>query len=439
MKDEETGLWCKRKHPGDVVDFGTVIPDHAPLWMAAKDNLKEVWNGVQASETRKNSRLATHWDSGLYRDSTKEQQIEVMKEIAQAVVDRYGCIVTWAVHDATNHGDGRNAHGHIVMNDRKMTSEGFGDKLRVLNTRQTGPAEIVWFREMVADKINGQLDRTGAGERVTHLSYEARGINQIPTKHLGNEAFQAELRGGQTEQGNYNRAVTAINLETERIKRRPMDEREIVAVQQREQTTIEALKQQDAHIQAFKEKTLREAEDAPKKPKQGNAAADRYTMALGESVCGDPYLTLAKAAALEGATFKRDQQELAKQIATEKDPYQKRQLEFVKEIQAYDYMALTSKRIAGIGEVLAGRKDHPDVMRDRANGKAYTDNGKELRLQQEAHQEAHKKEQSKEVGGELGKLAQRVARGELSQKTADRMAQSQSAAPSQGRAASRGR
>src|SRR5664280_2203479 len=129
IKDEETGRWLKRNHPGDVLAFGTVAPLGAPEYLTDNSQLARAWNEAQKADSRKNAQLARHWNIALSRDLTAEQQVEVMKEIAQAFTTHYGTLTTWAVHSPTGHGDERNAHGHIVHNMRLVTPDGFGPKV----------------------------------------------------------------------------------------------------------------------------------------------------------------------------------------------------------------------------------------------------------------------------------------------------------------------
>jgi hypothetical protein len=212
MKDNETGKWCKRNHPGDVLEWGTTIPPNAPAWLADKEKLSDAWNASTAAEKRKDSELAKHWNIALPRQSTPDQQGELMRGMAQKITDRYGVMVTWAVHEAPEHGDDRNAHGHLVLGTRIIDENGFGPKAAGLN----GPkrkAELVWQREMFADTINRYLDGQGIDERVSAKSYKDRGIDQEPTLHMGNAVNQAELNGERTSIGDENRARKARNAE----------------------------------------------------------------------------------------------------------------------------------------------------------------------------------------------------------------------------------
>lgn len=61
-----------------------------------------------------------------------------------------------------------------------------------------------------AERCNELLRDHGAAE-IDHRSYTDRGIEQVPTAHLGVEVSQMEARGIQTDKGNRNREARQIN------------------------------------------------------------------------------------------------------------------------------------------------------------------------------------------------------------------------------------
>jgi hypothetical protein len=422
IKDEETGRWLKRNHPGDVLAFGTVTPAGSPEYLSDNQQLARAWNEAQRADSRKNAQLARHWNIALSRDLTKEQQIEVMQAIAQAFTGRYGTMTTWAVHSPTGHGDARNAHGHIVHNMRMVTPDGFGPKVLEPVVFKTAKREMEWARGMIADAINAGLERAGLDERVTHLSYDAQGIDREAKKHLGDKQNQAELKGEATPTGDHNRGVDArneqretearagqaaqaqlsaeiIDLQDERRRRN----RGMEPAQANDETARQqAEKQRDAYRQAeqahqeqqgkehstrqLAEDGKRQAEEA-ERDKEKRQAADkaraesgepadarsRYAQAIGENFSiNDPFGSLAKAAMSEYETFTKEQQALKEQVAKEQDPEKKRMIEMRREIEAHDYMAITHERLAGISRAItrgdndSAQKDDRDASRHRA-------------------------------------------------------------------------
>jgi hypothetical protein len=424
IKDEETGKWLKRNHPGDVLAFGTTAPAGAPDYLTDNSQLARAWNDAQQADSRKTAQLARHWNIALSRDLTQDQQIEVMRGIAQAFTDRYGTMTTWAVHSPTGHGDARNAHGHIVHNMRVVTPEGFGPKVRDPIAFRTAKGELEWARGMIAGKLNEGMERAGIDERVSHQSYEAQGIDREAKKHLGDKQNQAELKGENTPTGVHNRGVDErneqresqqraheteqaqlsaeiIDLQAERERRnkgmepvqandetaRKQQEKQGEAYRQAEQAHKDQ-QQKDHSTQRLLDDAKRQAEESERdkgqRQKQEQArreagepadARGRYAQALGENFrINDPFGSLAKAAMSEYQVFNKQQQGLKADAAKEQDPEKKRMIEMRREIEAHDYMAITHERLAGISRAITrgdneiARKDDLDASRHRARG-----------------------------------------------------------------------
>ena len=442
FQDEETGKWMKRNHPGDVLAFGTVTRPGAPDYLTDNAQLARAWNDAQQADSRKNAQLARHWNIALSRDLTREQQAGVMQAIAQQFTDRYGTLTTWAVHSPTDHGDGRNAHGHIVHNMRMVTPDGFGPKVLAPVVFKTAKQEMDWARGMIAATINAGLERAGLDERVTHLSYDARDIDREATKHLGDKQNQAELKGEATPTGDHNRAVAdrnkqraaeqapgmasqaqlsaeIIDLESERQRRKqgmdPVEANDESARKQAERqadayrqaaTQILQAQQKQHNPQQLIDDGKRQAEDA-ERDKAARAAADkarqetgepadaraRYAQALGENFdIKDPFGSLAKAAMTEYAMFSKQQQELKGQAAAEADPEKKRMIELRRQIEAHDYMAITHERLAGIGRAISGG-DNAGAQQDDIAASRHRARGMELRAEREGQQPDTDKQQ----------------------------------------------
>ena len=67
------------------------------------------------------------------------------------------------------------------------------------------------WRKSWAELCNEQLKRNGIEEQISHLSYEAQGINKVASVHMGVEAVHAEKRGIPTELGELNRQIQRDN------------------------------------------------------------------------------------------------------------------------------------------------------------------------------------------------------------------------------------
>ena len=92
----------------------------------------------------------------------------------------------------------------------------------------------------------------------------------------------------------------------------------------------------------------------------------------------DPYASLARAAMAEYGMFAKQRQALDAQIAKATDPQEREALQLRKEIEACDYMAITDKRIARLGEVLNGHETQ-DIKQQRDRASAYEEKAEGLR------------------------------------------------------------
>ena len=109
----------------------------------------------------------------------------------------------------------------------------------------------------------------------------------------------------------------------------------------------------------------------------------RYAQALQQHYdFGDPFLSLAKVAIAEHASFRAEQNTLSAEIAKTTDPKAREALEIRRKIEGYDYLCMTGERIAVQSELITGRgKDSPEAikMRERTNGEIVKDEkGKEI-------------------------------------------------------------
>ena len=166
----------------------------------------------------------------------------------------------------------------------------------------------------------------------------------------------------------------------------------------RQQADIEArrlreLQAQEERAQAFRRARQIEAEEAQTKEARDrreaeardgdiSSASARYAIALGENyTIRDPYASLARAAMSEYAMFHRNQERLREQMAQERDPDQRRVIELRRAIEACEYMALTSERLAGISVAIVGRRDAPQAEADRARAADYRAQATALRAE----------------------------------------------------------
>ena len=106
----------------------------------------------------------------------------------------------------------------------------------------------------------------------------------------------------------------------------------------------------------------------------------RYGQALAKHYSPrDPYETLARSAMAEYGAFLQDRENLDRQIARTEDPAERQRLEMRKEIESLEYMSVTSNRIAAQSEIIVGKMNSPEAIKERERAKAFQERATALR------------------------------------------------------------
>ena len=98
----------------------------------------------------------------------------------------------------------------LVRADKHPKSTRYG-RQNPLAERWNSEEQLVVWRAAWADVTNRQLEMYGHDERIDHRSNAERGIDEIPTVHMGVAACQMEKKGIATEKGELNRAIRKSN------------------------------------------------------------------------------------------------------------------------------------------------------------------------------------------------------------------------------------
>lgn len=179
-----------------VISADIILPNDAPKWAADRSKL---WNKAEAFETRKNSTLAREFEIALPSELNQEQQRALALEFAREITARHGCAADVAIHAASNDGDQRNAHAHILTTTRRISALGFTEKVRELDSKKSG--EIDYWRERFAQLQNEHLAAAGCTARVDHRSHQKRGLSETPGEHLGPTATNIARKAGKSRRG----------------------------------------------------------------------------------------------------------------------------------------------------------------------------------------------------------------------------------------------
>ena len=193
ISDARTGVLHDYTRKQGVVSVTLITPKLAPKWASDRS---QVWNAAECAETRKNATVAREFEIALPAELSGLQRQQLAHELAQELVDQHGCIADVAIHEPSGDGDQRNHHAHILLSTRRLGPEGFTDKTRELDDYSSGPKWVHKWRERYAQLQNRCLRQAGSEVRVDHRSHKDRGVEAIPSVHLGPAATAYERRTG---------------------------------------------------------------------------------------------------------------------------------------------------------------------------------------------------------------------------------------------------
>ena len=205
-----------------------MLPPHAPPSFSDRSTL---WNSVEQTEKSNNSQLAREIELALPVELSREEQTRLVREYCSSQFVSKGMCADFNIHDT---GSG-NPHAHILLTMRPLDEKGAwaakskkeyvldesGEKILLPSGRyKTRKIDLMdWnrqenadlWRKAWADMANDFLERNGSPERIDHRSNAERGIDEIPTVHMGVAACQMEKKGIATEKGELNRSIQKTN------------------------------------------------------------------------------------------------------------------------------------------------------------------------------------------------------------------------------------
>ena len=228
LTNEWDGMTHDYTRKRGVVHTEILLPPHAPPSFSDRSTL---WNSVELYEKAGNAQLAREIDAALPIELSREEQIRLVREYCSSQFVSRGMCVDFAIHDT----DSGNPHCHIMLTMRPLDERGAwaaksrkeydldenGERIRLPNGRyKTHKVDLTgWndkgnallWRKAWADISNRFLERSGSPQRIDHRSNAERGIDEIPTVHMGVAACQMEKKGITTEKGELNRNIQKAN------------------------------------------------------------------------------------------------------------------------------------------------------------------------------------------------------------------------------------
>ena len=225
---------------GGVVLAEIHLPEHAPTCYSDRQTL---WNAVEWEEKNKGAQLAHSFEITLMNEFSMEENIELGRRFVEEQLVARGMIADFCVHDPKKkEGEEPNPHMHIMVPIRPLNSDGTWGvkqkkepildengtpilgkggkpKMRAVSTTNWSSKEtLLAMRKAWADMNNELFAQKGVSARISEESYEARGIDRIPTVHEGPNIRAMEEKGIRTVLGDLNRMIRWANRVLERTK-----------------------------------------------------------------------------------------------------------------------------------------------------------------------------------------------------------------------------
>jgi ATP-dependent exoDNAse (exonuclease V) alpha subunit len=202
IRDERTGKIFDHRKRGGVLHTEIVLPERlADADMSWARDRANLWNRVEAAETRSNSRVAREFLVALPAELDTEQRLGLVRGFSQELADRHRFVVDFAIHAPRT--DPRNFHAHLLTSTREIHSTGFGAKtaLEISDQQRLERGMSPFFQELVdtrarwAQRANEALGAARIAARIDHRSLAAQGIDREPALHLPRPIYEMERRG----------------------------------------------------------------------------------------------------------------------------------------------------------------------------------------------------------------------------------------------------
>lgn len=238
------------------------LPPHAPERFADRETL---WNEVEWTEKNGRAQLANNFEIALMNEFTMEENIGLARRFVEEQLVARGMTADLCIHDpGRKEGQPPNPHMHILTPIRPLKEDGtWGPKEKkvpvldadgspvtgkngnpkyraVSTTGWTSKETLEELRKAWADLCNEMYQKKGLSISVDHRSYEARGIDQIPTVHEGARVRAMEEKGIRTMLGDLNRMIRKLNRMLKKAKEA------LAVIGDAKETIIEAMKEKEA-------------------------------------------------------------------------------------------------------------------------------------------------------------------------------------------------
>lgn len=230
LTNERDGLTHDFTRRDGVEHAEIVIPqDSQAEWALDRSAL---WNAAEHADKRKDARVAREFEIALPHELSAARRLELTREFAQGLADRYGTAVDFAIHAPHGRssdqvrGDVRNHHAHLMMTTRAVSAEGLGEKTAIerenkwlaAHAMASSHVQLRDIRQSWEQVANERLAQAGFEIRIDHRSHQERGLEIEPTEHMGVHATQMERRGKEVSRTRLDAEAARRNAELIRQK-----------------------------------------------------------------------------------------------------------------------------------------------------------------------------------------------------------------------------
>ena len=239
LQDEYYGKTHDYSKKEDLVFSKIFLPEHIPKEFSNREYL---WNEVEKIEKSKNSQLARNLLFTLPRELNEQDRIKLISEFIEENFTSKGMIADCNIHNPMASDNEEQPHAHILLTLREIDEKGNwkpkcrkeyildenGEKIKLKSgnykSRKVNlndwnePDKAKEWRENFSKKANEYLARNNINKRIDPRNFKEQGREELPQIHLGTSSYQMEKKGIQTERGNQNRKIIALNLEFRKLK-----------------------------------------------------------------------------------------------------------------------------------------------------------------------------------------------------------------------------
>ncbi len=208
IRDERLGAVYNYSERTDVAHAEIILPaDYAGrVDMAWALDRSVLWNAVEHSGRRCNSRLAREILVHVPLELSPAQRVHLVRGFSRELADRYRNAVDFAIHVPRPWADHRHHHAHVLMTTREVGPNGLGARttLELSGTERharglgNSKEDLLWMRERWAQVTNEALREAGLSVRVDHRSYRDQGIDREPQAVLPPAILYSERHSGKS-------------------------------------------------------------------------------------------------------------------------------------------------------------------------------------------------------------------------------------------------